>query len=237
VERHVEITAPRRLRGFRRHLNRCLVVAEADPVLTSIVAALGLDSERRALAARLVLRVDPDAVLAELSRHAPDQHRAVLHEPRVDWRANPVPAGRVAGIGVGLDALHGRLAAEVAVVAEEPEAILHDRTAVRDAPIVGFEDAGILAEIRVQRLDLAREIVATRPLAGVVVEGGASEVVAARARDDVHDRPADVAFAEPAAHGDRDFIRVYRVVDIRREPAAARGRQWEAVDRIAPFTG
>ena len=84
VERHVEVAAARRGRRFRRHLRGRLVVAEADPVVAALVAALAVERERRALAARLVLGVEPDAILPELPGEAADDHAAALHEPRGD---------------------------------------------------------------------------------------------------------------------------------------------------------
>ena len=228
VEGHVEIAAPSGLRGFRRHLRRVLVVAETDPVRAAIVAALRIDLQRRTFAAVLVLGVEADAVLAELPRHAPDDHRAVLYEPRLDRRAHPVPARRVAGIGIRGNALHPDLRAEIPVAAEEPEPIPHDRTTERSAPVVGLDHARGLTEVRVERADLVGQVVAARPVTGSVVERSAREDVAAGARDDVHDRPADVALAEAATHVDGDFVGVHRVIDIRGEAAAARRRQRES---------
>ena len=110
-----------------------------------------------------------------------------------------------------------RLVLEVAVAAVEPEAILHDRTAERDAPVVGLEMPGFCAEVRVQRLDLVVRLSPLDHSPAMLKNAVPAKTVAARARDDVHHRPADVALAEAAAHGDRDFLGVDRVVDVRRE--------------------
>ncbi len=62
IERHVEVASAGRLRGFRRHLCRRLIVTKTDPVFAALVAAVSTDVQRRALAARLVLRVEADSM-------------------------------------------------------------------------------------------------------------------------------------------------------------------------------
>src|SRR4030095_10439039 len=154
------------------------------------------------------------AFRAKLPRHAPNPHGAVLHKARLDRRANPVPTRRVAGIGVRLDPFHHDLRAEIAVAAKEPETVLHDRTAERRAPVVAGDDAGRFLEVRIERANLVGQVLAARPIPGIAVERIPGEDVAARARDDVHERPAAVALAEPAADGDSAFLGVPRVIDI-----------------------
>ena len=64
MERHVEVAARRGGRRFRR-LERRGVVAEADPVVAAVVAALRVDLQRRALAAMLVFGVEREAAPAQ----------------------------------------------------------------------------------------------------------------------------------------------------------------------------
>src|SRR6187401_2884773 len=97
----------------------------------------------------LILRVDADAVLAELPGHATDPHRAVLHETGFNRRADPIPSRRVSRVGVRKNAVHRHRGAQVTVAAVEPEAIALDRTAVRGAPVVRGDDAGIRSKVRV----------------------------------------------------------------------------------------
>ena len=169
VERHVEVTAPGRRRRLGR-LKRRGVVAQADPVIAAVVAAGGFDLERRAFAAMLVFGVEAEAASSRLSRQTPDDHLAVLHQTGADRRADPVPARRVAGVGVGVDAFHRRLRVEVAIAAVEPQAVLLDRAAVRDAGVVRLDDAGRLRQVGVLRDELVGQVVAARPAAGGVEE-------------------------------------------------------------------
>src|SRR6185436_6422155 len=122
------------------------------------------------LAAMLVLGVDADAVLSKLSCDTTDDHLAVLHETRADLRADPIPARGITRIGVGGDAFHRRLRAERAVAAVEPEVILLDRAAERAAGVVGVDDAWRLGQVRVQRPELVRQVLAARPPAGEIEE-------------------------------------------------------------------
>ena len=62
-----------------------------------------------------------------------------------------------------------------------------------------------------------------------------AERVAARARDDVHDRAAGVGLAEAAANTDGDFLDADCVVDVRRHAAAARRANGHAVHGHATF--
>src|SRR5690606_23425838 len=101
--------------------------AEADPVVTAIVAALGVHAQRRSLAALLVLVVDLDAAPAGLTREAPDPHLAGLHEPRVHRARQPVPLARIPGVGIRRDALDGGLRLQVAVAPVEPQPVAQDR--------------------------------------------------------------------------------------------------------------
>ena len=67
------------------------------------------------------------------------------------------------------DAFDRRLRVEVAVAAEEPEAVAHDRAAERDAGVVGLDDPGFSVRFG-WRGDLVVQVVAARPLAGIAVE-------------------------------------------------------------------
>src|SRR5207302_10750392 len=83
VERRVEVAARRRRRRFRR-LERQCVVAEADPGVAALVAALRVDLQRRAFAAMLVFGIEREAVPSNLAGEAADEYLAVLHQTRVD---------------------------------------------------------------------------------------------------------------------------------------------------------
>src|SRR5207253_1021680 len=100
--------------------------------------------------------------------------------------------------------------AEVTVGAIEPEAVLLDRAAVRRAPVVRAVHTRRLLERRVLGFGFGVQVVAARPLAGGVQERAAGELVAARARDDVHHRAADVTLSEAAPNRDVDLVHVDR---------------------------
>src|SRR5205807_9409121 len=140
-----EVAARRRRRRCRR-LERQCVVAEADPGVAALVAALRVDLQRRAFAAMLVFGIEREAVPSNLAGEAADEYLAVLHQTRVDRRANPVPARRVAGVRVAGDPFHRRLRVEVAIAGEEPQAVLLDRAAERGTVVVRLNDPGRLRQ-------------------------------------------------------------------------------------------
>src|SRR4030095_664292 len=151
-----------------------------------VAPALGRLAQRRTLAARLVLVREVDAVLGgHLRRGAADEHLAALRLAcRETVISDPVPAREVTGIRVGDDPLHRGLGVQPADAAVEPQAVALDRAAIRHARVVGPEDARGLGDAG--RALLVTDVVAARPVAGAVVERRAAELVAARARHEVH---------------------------------------------------
>src|SRR4029453_7042451 len=101
--------------------------AQADPVVTTVVATLRVGAQRSAFAARLVLGAAAEAVLPQLSGDAADPHRAVFAVLRFIGARHPVPARRIAGVGVVDDARARDRRAEVAVATVEPQTIFLDR--------------------------------------------------------------------------------------------------------------
>src|SRR5262245_61367220 len=152
----------------------------------------------------LILGVERDAALAELARQAADDHLAVLHQAGVGRRADPVPPRRVAGVRVRRNAFERRLGIEVAIAAEEPQAVFLDRTAVRDATVVRLDNARRLRET--DGAEIIVQVVPARPLTGLVDECGAAQRGSTRLRPGARPRATDVALSEPAADGDHDFL-------------------------------
>ncbi len=183
-----------------------------------------------------------DAVLrCDLRAEAVDEHLPPLELARRDAGIlDPVPSRQVEGVLVPADAFEGRDRIQLAVAAVEPQPVLHDRTAVGDAAVVRLDDAGRFLEVRSRRRrrQLVVEVVPLRPLAGGVDEGRAAELVAARARDDVHDRAADFHFTETARDVGRHFVGADGVEDVGGDAAAVeRGRDGHPVHGHAAFVG
>ena len=197
------------------------------------MAARRVDPERRALTALLVLVVDRDPAPPRLAGETADQHLAILDQAGVGGAWRPVPAVRVADIGVRRDALDRRLRAQVAIASVEPQPVADDRTAIGDAGVVRLDDARRFGDADAAQLIV--EVVAARPVACQAGERRPPEGVAARARDDVHDRAAGVGLTEAAAHADRDFLDADRIVDVRRHAAAARRSDRHSAHGHAPF--
>jgi hypothetical protein len=132
-----------------------------------------------------------------------------------------VPAIRIAGIHVLEDAGDNVRRPHRADNAVEPDAILPDRPAEREARIPAAHDRrGRRQPVRAQ---LVVEVVALRPLAGDAAEVGPAEHVAAGLGHDVELRAAAIGFAEPSRDGNLDFLRVAGVVAIARDAAAVEG--------------
>jgi hypothetical protein len=130
--------------------------------------------------------------------------------------------------------LDRRCRVEAAIAAKEPEPVAFDRAAVRNARVVGADDAWRLADA--DGAQLVVQVVAPRPVARVVDERLTAELVAARTRYEVHHRSADVRLAEAACDGHSDLVDVHRIEDVGRDSAAIeRRRDRHAVDRHAPF--
>ena len=105
-----------------------------------------------------------------------------------------------------------------------------------DARVVRVDDAGPSVIGDADCRSVSSMLLPRRPLAGGVEERLARERVAARARHEVHHRPAGLGLAQAAGDRDRDFVDVGRVVGERRDAAAVeRRRDGHAVDRHAAF--
>src|SRR5215203_967685 len=103
------------------------------------MAAFGLHLERRAFTAHLILVAERDPVLRRgLRGRAPDVHGAPLELPTgnvVVWQ--PMPSRRIEGVGVRNQTFQGRRCVQLAIAAEEPQAIALDWSAIGDARVIG----------------------------------------------------------------------------------------------------
>src|SRR5678815_4326185 len=98
------------------------------------MAGAATDGQVRALAPLLIFVVPLNPALANLSGNAGDGHLPVLHRTGVHRARHPVPASRVAGVGVRSDTFHGGLRIEVAVQAIEPEAVSYTHLRAHETP-------------------------------------------------------------------------------------------------------
>ena len=119
-------------------------------------------------------------------------------------------------------------------VVEEPQPVLHDRTAEREIRIPVLDQRRNVGEaVAAQRVV---EIVALRPLARRAQKSGAAERVATRLGDQVERRAAAVGFAEPARDRDLDFRRFAdRIAEAGHAAAVERRPDIHAVDLNRAF--
>ena len=211
--------------------SRVEATIQCDPVVTALPALLPVHRVGRTRAWLLIVVVEAEPVARrQLVGQADGGGLLRIRVPHLQAAVFDVaPLGRIAGVLVAVHPGHVGVAAERPQAAVEPETILRNRAAEREAGVPVLDDRGHLGDAEGDKLGV--EVARLRPFASVAAEGAATEGIAARLGNHVEGRSTAIDLTETADDRDLHFRGVRCVVaELGYAAAVERGADVHAVD-------